>query len=161
MNLDSTDRAILQLLQEENRNHLTHDEIGEEIGVSSSTVSNRLQELKEQGVLQDYRPLIDYEAAGIPHHLMFICTTPITDRKSICERTIDIPGVVNVRELLTGSRNLHVEVVAMDTSEIETVTDELDALGLEIHHSEILRSEYYQPFDQFGSDELDSKSESE
>ncbi|NUB92942.1 Lrp/AsnC family transcriptional regulator [Haloterrigena sp. SYSU A121-1] len=161
MNLDPTDRAVLYLLQEESQTRLTHDEIGDRIGVSSSTVSNRLRELKETGVLQDYRPEIDYEAAEIPHHLLFICTTPIADRKAICERTIDIPGVVNVRELLTGTRNLHVEVVATDASKIETVTEELDALGLEIHGSEILRSNYYQPFDQFGTEELDSKTESE
>lgn len=159
MDLDATDRAILYLLQEESQMRLTHDEIADRIGVSSSTVSNRLRDLEDQGVLRDYRPEIDYEAAGIPHHHLFICTTPIADRKSICQRTIDIAGVVNVRELLTGSGNLHVEVIAMDSSEIERVTEELDALGLEIDSSEILREEYFQPFDQFGSDALESKTE--
>ncbi|MXV61194.1 winged helix-turn-helix transcriptional regulator [Natronorubrum sp. JWXQ-INN-674] len=160
MDLDPTDRAILYLLQEENQTHLTHDEIGDRIDVSSSTVSNRLRELKDEGVLRDYRPEIDYEAAEIPHHLLFICTTPIADRETICQRTVDVPGVVNVRELLTGSRNLHVEIVAMNTPEIEAVTEELDDLGLEIHQSEIVRGDYYQPFDQFGKVELESESES-
>lgn len=159
MDLDATDRAILYLLQEESRMHLTHDEIGARIGVSSSTVSNRIQALRDEGVLEDYRPQIDYEAAGIPHHLLFVCTAPIADRKTICERAIDVQGVVNVRELLTGSQNLHVEVLAMDATAIEATTEELDALGLEIEHSEILRRERFRPFDEFGSEALESKSE--
>lgn len=67
--------------------------------------------------------------------------------------------MVNVRELLTGSGNLHVEAIAMGSSAIERITEELDALGLEIDSSEILREEYFQPFDQFGSDALESKTE--
>lgn len=159
MDLDDTDRAILYLLQEEDRMHLTNDEIGDRIGVSSSTVSNRLQTLRDEGVLREFRPQIDYEAAGVPHHVLLVCTAPIADRRSVCERVIDINGVVDVRELLTGSRNLHVEVIAMDSERIERVTEELDALGLEIEASEILRREYQQPFDQFGRDALESKSE--
>lgn len=151
MNLDETDRAILFFLQAEDRMHLTHAEIAERIDVSSSTVSSRIQDLKDRNVLRDYRPQIDYEAADIPHHLLFVCTASLTDRKTICEETIEIPGVITVRELLTSTRNLHVEVVAMDSAEIESVAEELDALGLEIEHSEILREEHYQPFDQFGS----------
>lgn len=161
MDLDATDRAILFLLQQDDRMHLTNEEIGDRIGVSSSTVSNRLQELRDCGVLRDYRPVIDYEAANIPHHLLFVCTAPIGDRTNICQRTIEVEGVVNVRELLTGIRNLHVEVVAMNSSAIETVTEELDALGLEIHSSEILRDDYYQPFDHFGSDALEADDASE
>lgn len=159
MDLDATDRAILYLLQEESGMHLTHDEIGDRINVSSSTVSNRLQELKEREILRGYQPIVDYGAAGILHHLLFICTAPIADRRSICEQTIEIHGVVNVRELLSGSRNLHVEVVAMELSDIETVAEKLDALGLDIDQSEILQKSYYQPFDQFGSDVVDFESE--
>ena len=161
MDLDSTDRAILYLLQKEDRTRLTHSEIGERIGVSSSTVSNRLQELEERGILQGHRPVIDYESADIPHHLLFVCTAPIADRGSVCEEAIDVGSVVNVRELLTGTRNLHVEVVATDSAEIERVAEELDALGLEIEHSEILRREFDQPFDQFGSDVVDSEAAGE
>lgn len=151
MNLDETDRAILFFLQSEDRMHLTHAEIAEQIDVSSSTVSSRIQDLRDREVLRDYRPRIDYEAADIPHRLLFVCTASLTDRKTICEQTMEIAGVVTVRELLTGTRNLHVEVVAMNSSEIESIAEKLDELGLEIEHSEILREEYYQPFDRFGS----------
>ncbi|GAB3669012.1 Lrp/AsnC family transcriptional regulator [Halopiger thermotolerans] len=161
MDLDATDRAILHLLQRESQNRLTHDEVAERVGVSSSTVSNRLRDLKERGILREHRPVIDYERAGVPHHLLFICTAAIADRGTICEQTIEISGVVNVRELLTGTRNLHVEVIAMESAEIERIAEELDSLGLEIEGSEILRNEHSRPFDGFGREELEGESDSD
>ncbi|SEW14225.1 Lrp/AsnC family transcriptional regulator [Natrinema salifodinae] len=155
MDIDSTDHAILYLLQAESRADFTHDEIAERIDVSSSTVSNRLQRLREGGVLEKFDPVINYEAAGAPHHLLFVCTAPISERKSLCERVIEVENVVNTRELLTGTQNLHVEVVGMDAADVEAVTEELDALGLEIERSEMLRSEYSQPFDHFGAEAVD------
>lgn len=155
MNIDATDRAILYLLQGENGSSLTHDEIADRIGVSASTVSNRIQQLEEDNVLLGYRAKINYENAGIPHRILFVCTAPIADRKQIGEAAMDVSHVVNVRELLTGTRNIHVEVVGIAAEDIEKTTEELDALGLAIEHSEILRREFNQPFDDFGEDLVD------
>ncbi|WP_226480543.1 Lrp/AsnC family transcriptional regulator [Natrinema amylolyticum] len=155
MDIDSTDHAILYLLQAETQAGFTHDEIAERLDVSSSTVSNRIQRLEEEGILEKFDPVIDYEAAGAPHHILFICTAPIADRKSLCEQVVEVSNVVRTRELLTGARNLHVEVVGMESQDIETVAEELDALGLEIEHSEMLRTEYSRPFDHFGSEVVD------
>lgn len=152
MNIDATDCAILYLLQGENGTSLTHDDIANRIGVSASTVSNRIQQLEENNVLLGYKAEISYENAGIPHRILFVCTAPIADRKQIGEAAMDVSHVVNVRELLTGTRNIHVEVVGTSAADIETTTEELDALGLTIEHSEILRREYHQPFDDFGEE---------
>ncbi|MDS0476444.1 Lrp/AsnC family transcriptional regulator [Natrinema sp. 1APR25-10V2] len=151
MGIDDTDQAILYLLQAETRTDATHDEIAERIGVSSSTVSNRLQRLRDTGVLEACEPVIDYEAAGAPHHLLFVCTAPIAEREQLCERAIQVSTVVHARELLTGTRNVHVEVVGRNANDVETATEELDAIGLEIDAAELLRSEYSRPFDYFGS----------
>ncbi|QLK27453.1 Lrp/AsnC family transcriptional regulator [Natrinema zhouii] len=155
MEIDSTDRAILYLLQAESRADFTHDDIAERIDVSSSTVSNRIQRLEEDGVLEKFDPVIDYEAAGVPHHILFVCTAPIAERKTLCKEVIEVSNVVNTRELLTGSKNLHVEAIGMKAEDIEAVTEDLDALGLEINGSEILRTEYSRPFDHFGSEVVD------
>lgn len=160
MELDETDRAILYLLQQEMRTNLSHGDIAEKIDVSSSTVGNRIRQLKEEGILQDYQPKINYEEAGVPHHILFVCTAPIADRKKFAREATEIDGVVNVRELLTGQRNLHVEIVCLDAKSIETVAEELDDLGLEIEMSEILREEYSQPFNHFGSTLVDESNES-
>ncbi|ELY67928.1 Lrp/AsnC family transcriptional regulator [Natrinema versiforme] len=52
MELDGTDHAILYLLQAESRADFTHDEIAEWVDVSSSTVSNRIRRLEDEGVLE-------------------------------------------------------------------------------------------------------------
>lgn len=153
--IDDTDQAILYLLQAETRTDATHDEIAERIDVSSSTVSNRIRRLRDEDVIEEFEPVIDYEAAGAPHHLLFICTAPIAERTRLCERAISVPHVVSTRELLTGSRNVHVEVVDMDAGDIESAAEELDSLGLEVDTSELLRSEYNRPFDCFASDRVD------
>lgn len=155
MDLDDTDKAILYLLQKETRTNLTHDEIADRIGVSSSTVSNRLNRLKDDGILVGYQPKIDYEAAGAPHHVLFVCTAPISRRSDLANEALEVPGVVDIRELLVGTQNLHVEVVCVDTTSIETVARKLDEIGLAIDYSEILRREYARPFDHFGSDLVD------
>lgn len=152
MELDETDRAILYLLQAETRAGFTHQEIADHLDISSSTVSNRLQRLEEENVLEKFDPVINYEAAGAPHHILFVCTAPITDRKALCKRAVEVSNVVHTRELLTGSNNLHVEVVGMESEDVETAAEKLNALGLEIEHSEMLRTEHSRPFDHFGSD---------
>ncbi|MDJ1432258.1 AsnC family transcriptional regulator [Halostagnicola sp. A-GB9-2] len=160
MKLDDTDRKILFLLQEEMRTNLSHEDIAEQIDVSSSTVGNRIRQLKEREVLQDYQPKINYEEAGIPHHILFVCTAPIAERTKFAKQATDIDGVVNTRELLTGQRNLHVEIVCLDAKSIEVVAKELDELGLEIEMSEMLREEYSQPFNHFGPILRDESDES-
>lgn len=155
MEIDGTDHAILYLLQAESRADFTHDEIAEHLDVSSSTVSNRIKRLKEEGVLRKFDPVIDYEGAGAPHHVLFVCTVPIAERKTLCEQVVELPNVVHTRELLTGSQNLHVEVVGTEAEDIETTAEDLDALGLEIEHSEMLRTEYSRPFDHFGAEVVD------
>lgn len=154
MEIDETSRKILRLLQRESP-LLTHEEIAEQIDVSASTVSNRLQELRDAGVLEGFQPEINYETAGIPHQILFVCSAPIQERRELANEAIEIPGVVHVREMLGGTSNLHVEVVCIDTPSVEQVAEELDRTGLVIEHSEILRREYSSPFNHFGSELVD------
>lgn len=151
MELDQTDRSILYLVQKENRTELSTGDIAEQVGVSSSTVSNRLRRLRESGVIVDYNPEIDYEKAGIPHHVLFVCTVPIPDLKGVAADALNAPNVVNVRELLTGTRNLLVEVVCVQSTDVERVAEDLDALGIDIETSEIVREEYSRPLGYFDS----------
>jgi len=150
MNLDDTDRRLLYLLQQEMPTDLTHEELAERTDVSSSTVSNRLQRLREAGVLQDYQPQINYELAGIPHRILLVCTAPIAERETFAERAIDVDGVVTVRELMTGSRNLHVELVGASTRAVDRTVERLASFGLEIERSRILRREYSSACEHFG-----------
>jgi DNA-binding Lrp family transcriptional regulator len=61
--LDEIDRGILHALQEDAR-HTTTEETGEAVGVSASTVRNRVEDLEASGVIRGYSPHVDYAGAG-------------------------------------------------------------------------------------------------
>lgn len=146
--LDDVDRGILHELQRDARN-TTAQNIADKTGVSASTVRNRIDHLEETGVIEGYHPKLDYEAAGLPLQVLFVCTAPTETRATVVEDILDIRGVVNVRETLTGRRNLFVEVIADDTSDMVRISDGIHDLGLEVESSEILRQRRVQPFNHF------------
>ena len=152
--LDDVDKGILHLLQKDARNNTT-TEIAERVDVSASTVGNRIQEMEENGVIDGYDPNINYEQANLPLHLMFVCTAPVAEQTELAAKALDVYGVINVREMLSGSRNVRIEAISQEFSEMEKTTKELDDIGLEIETSEIIKQEHTRPFDHFGSDRIE------
>jgi DNA-binding Lrp family transcriptional regulator len=146
--LDDLDRHILHLLQV-NARDISDTDIAEETGVTSTTVSNRIADLEDRGVIRGYHPEIDYERAGYSLAVLFICTVPLGDRSEIAEKALDIPGVVSVRETMASEQNLHVEIVARTTDDVEKTTQKLGELGLNILRSDILADESVQPWNVF------------
>lgn len=146
--LDNVDRGILHLLQVDARN-TTAEEIADKTDVSASTVRNRIDKLEAEGVITGYYPSIDYEAANLPLEVIFVVTASPTERSDFVERLLDIKGVVNVRETLTGKRNIYIEVVGTSKSDVTRITDSIHDLGLEIERSEMIKQRRTQPFNHF------------
>ena len=145
--LDDVDRSLLHQLQLDARQ--TDTEIAEKVGVTSTTIRNRLDKLEEKGVIRGYYPEINYEKAGYPLHVMFVCTADPNDLKSLSDQILDIRGVVTTRDLLGGERNIHVEAVAGSVREIEAIRNELAGLGITINSSEIISETQVQSWDHF------------
>ena len=152
--LDELDRAILHLLQLDARNN-TNTGIGEELDVAASTVGTRIKKLEERDIINGYHPAIDYERAGLPLHTQFVCTASLSERRELADETLDVHGVVDVREAITGEENVLVEAVSRNLDELEEVTRNLDGVGLTIHRSGIIQRHQTRPFDHFGADESD------
>ena len=146
--LDNVDRGILHELQVDARNR-SAQQIADKVDVSASTVRNRIEQLEEQGVIEGYHPKIDYEAANLPLQILFVCSAPPQERAEMVEQVLDVRGVVDVRETVTGSRNLYVEAVGTGTVDTVRITDALHEIGLSIESSEILRQRRVQPFNHF------------
>ena len=146
--LDNIDRGILYMLQKDARNTTSRD-IADKTGVSASTVRNRLDRLEGDGIIRGYHPEIDYEAANLPLRVMVIITAPPKQRSDIVTKLLDIQGVVDVREMITGKRNIQTEVVGRDTSDIVRITDAIHDLGVEVESSEIMKRRRVQPFNHF------------
>ncbi|WP_231186926.1 Lrp/AsnC family transcriptional regulator [Haladaptatus sp. DYF46] len=152
--LDDVDRGILHALQRDARNS-TAAEMGETVGVSASTVRNRIQRLEEAGVIKGYNPDIDYEQANYQLHVIIVCRAPPSERSELADRVMGVPGVVTVRELLTGTENLHVEAVAADSDTADSITERVHELGMDIVSTDIVKTEHVRPFDHFGEEVTD------
>lgn len=148
MELDTVDRGTLHEPQLDARDR-TAQEIVDEVDVSASTVRNRIDELEANGIIQGYHPKIDYEKANLPLQVTFVCSAPPTERTGMVEQILDIRGVVDARETLTGRRNIYVEAVGTDTTDTVRITDAMHEIGISIESSEILRQRGVQPFDHF------------
>jgi DNA-binding Lrp family transcriptional regulator len=142
--MDDVDRQILSILEEDARNN-TNAEISDRVGVSPSTVGKRLRKLEESGVVRGYFPDIDYDRAGLPLHVLFVCTTAIPEREALLEDALAVRGVVSVTELMTGERNVHIEVVGRHTEDITRLAAAIDDLGITINEETLVRTGYQQP----------------
>jgi DNA-binding Lrp family transcriptional regulator len=142
--LDNVDRAILFELQRDARNN-TNADIAERIDVSASTVGKRIAQLETEGVLRGYDPDIDYERAGFPLQVLFICTVSITEREALIQEALEIDTVVNVREMMTGEGNVHIQVVGRTNDDITRSAHRIDALGFTVTDEILMRDEYTRP----------------
>ena len=147
--LDNVDRGILHLLQVDARNN-TAAAIAEEVGVAPNTVWNQIERLETNGVIQGYSPQIDYEWAGFQLRVVFVCIAPISQRSDFANQALEIEGVIDVREILSGHQNLVIEAVGDTSEDITVIGSELEAIGLAIQDERFLKSTRTKPFDDFG-----------
>jgi Lrp/AsnC family transcriptional regulator, leucine-responsive regulatory protein len=61
--MDPKDRAIVEVLQEDAR--ATYAQIGAMVGLSASTVHDRVRKLERRGVIRGYRASMDPRAVGL------------------------------------------------------------------------------------------------
>lgn len=146
---DEIDRRIVYMLAEDAR-HTSAPDIAAEVDVSAPTVRNRIRRLESEGVIEGYHAQVDYEKLGGRLTNLFLCTASATDRKRYAQRVLDVPGVVNVREVMTGDRDLHVTVVGEDMADIRRISREVAAIGVRIDDEDLLYREHHQPYGPFG-----------
>lgn len=139
--IDDVDKRILYELQRDAR-HTTASDIAESLDVSARTVRNHIAELEEEGVIEGYDVNVNFEKAGYQLHTLIVCTAPIHEREEITRRALEVPGVVAVREVMTGDENVHVEVVGTDGNDLSRIGRDLDEIGLEVADEDIIRNEY-------------------
>jgi len=150
--IDEVDRRIIYELQRDAR-HTSASDIAESLDVSARTVRNHIQRLEEDGVIEGYSVNVDFEAAGYQLHTLIVCTAPIADREAIAREALKVPGVVAVREVMTGEGNVHVEVVGVDSNDLSRIGQDLNEIGLEVADEDIIRNEYTTEYDGFAADE--------
>ncbi|SIS15647.1 Lrp/AsnC family transcriptional regulator [Natronorubrum thiooxidans] len=147
--IDEVDERILYYLTQEGR-HTSAPDIAEKVDVSPPTVRNRIRRLEEGGIIKGYHAHVNYERSNGCLTNLFICTTSATDRQELAQRVLDVPGVINVREIMTGKGNLRIKAIGKDTDDLTRIAQDITALGIEIDDEGLIHREYFRPYAQFG-----------
>lgn len=150
--LDEVDKRILYRLVEDARN-TSAPMIAEEVNVSPGTIHNRISQLEDAGILRGYHANIDYERAESRLTNLYICTSPVSDRERHSKQAAEVPGVIGVRQLMTGRRNIHVTAVGDDMRQLNHVANSLSTIGLEIEEENLVQDEMVRPYHKFGPDD--------
>lgn len=146
--LDDVDRGVLYALQQDARN-ATAQKMAEAVGVSASTVRNRIANLEDAGVIEGYRPIVNYERAGYPIRMLFVAAVPTDRRSAAVADLLAVDGVLSVRELLPNRRSLLVEVAARDTRELRRLSERLADVGVDLVGADVVVDHRPQPFAPF------------
>ena len=147
--IDEVDEQILYYLTEEAR-HTSAPDIADEVDLAPPTVRNRISRLEENGVIVGYHAHVNYERVNGRLTNLFICTTSATERQELAQRALDVPGVVNVREIMTGQGDLRIKAVGTDTDDITRIAQDITDLGIRIDDEGLVHREYFRPYAQFG-----------
>jgi Lrp/AsnC family transcriptional regulator for asnA, asnC and gidA len=122
--LDEAARAIIEQLQEDGRRPFTR--IANEVGLSEAAVRQRVQQLKDVGVLQIVA-VTDPLSLGF-HRMAMIGVNVDGDVRIVADAVADIPDVVYV-VLTAGSFDLLVEVVCEDDDHLfSLINDKIRAI---------------------------------
>ena len=138
--LDEIDRRIVHALMEDARN-TSAPMIAEGLNVSAGTVRNRIDRLEEAGIIQGYTATVDFERAGGRLTSLYMCTVPAAERERLALAAQSIPGVINVRVLMAGRRDLQVVAVGNDTRDLREIARSLSELDSQIEDEELVQTE--------------------
>ncbi|WP_424016309.1 winged helix-turn-helix transcriptional regulator (plasmid) [Halorientalis pallida] len=149
LQIDTVDEQILYYLTEEAR-HTSAPDIAEKVDVSAPTVRNRIRRLEEEGVIRGYHADVDYQKVDgrLTNH--YVCSTGNRDREEMAQRVLDVPGVINVREIMSGKGDLRVTVIGTDTEDLTRIAQGIISLGIEIDDEDLIHREYFRPYAPFG-----------
>lgn len=136
--LDEIDRRIIYELMSDARAN-SAPTIAEAVDVSPGTIRSRIEQLEDQGIITGYHAHIDFERTSGRLTMLFTCSVPFADRESVARAAYTIPGVINIRLLMSGRRNFHVVAVGEDTEDLRRIGASLSEIGVEIEEEALKR----------------------
>ncbi|MDQ3040049.1 MAG: Lrp/AsnC family transcriptional regulator [Pseudomonadota bacterium] len=125
MRISTPDELLLSLLRENAR--ASTAEIARRLGLSRTTVQNRIERLERQGVISGYTVRVndDYERSRIRAHIM---VTLHPKKMPAVVRTLE--AMPEVRELhsVSGEHDLIALAVAATIGDVDVLTDAIGAI---------------------------------
>ncbi|MGH2481348.1 MAG: Lrp/AsnC family transcriptional regulator [Ktedonobacteraceae bacterium] len=124
--LDDVGWQLLRLLQEHAR--LSFKELGQHVGLSSSSVAERIHRMEEAGILLGYHAEINLEKVGFPVMAFIRMSTPGQNSARIALLLSDIPEILECYRL-TGSEAFIMKVCVSSVKHLELLIDQLSQYG--------------------------------
>lgn len=125
--LDDTDRKILRLYQRDAS--VSYRELGDELGISPTTVFDRIKQMKRTGVIKSFIPLLDFEQLGLGTTAWVqVKTGHDHDCCSLADEIAKDPDVMEVHEV-AGAYDLLVKVKAKSNIHYHNIADRLARIG--------------------------------
>ena len=117
--LDSTDRRILRVIQEEAR--VSNSELAERVGLSPSPCWRRVRALEENGVIERYVTLVNAKAVGLPINVFATVTLEKQAESALelFEKAVKKRPEVMECNLMTGEFDYLLRVVVPDLAAYE------------------------------------------
>ena len=91
------DVRLIRALQEDGRQ--SHRQLAGELGVATSTVSSRVRDMEERGVITGYRPVLDYERLGLGLVAVTLIRTRGEELPAIVRALTAHPSLTHVYEI--------------------------------------------------------------
>jgi len=115
--LDERDREIVAALQEDAR--ATYAEVAQRVGLSASSVHDRVRKLEQAGVIRGYRAIVDPDALGLLITAL-VAATPLDPQQpdDLPDRLADFPEVEDCLSV-AGEANYILKVRTRTTAELE------------------------------------------
>lgn len=121
MDLDTTDRRILEVLQRKGR--ISNAELSEQANLSASACHRRVQRLENEGYIRDYVALLDPRKVGRPTTVFVeITLSGQTDEvlDAFEKAVAKVPDVLECH-LMAGSADYLLKVMAGDTEDFARI----------------------------------------
>jgi Lrp/AsnC family transcriptional regulator, leucine-responsive regulatory protein len=115
--MDAKDRAIVEVLQEDARS--TYAQIGARVGLSASTVHDRVRKLERSGVIRGYRASVDPQAVGLDvTALVSVMPLDASQPDDLPDRVVEFPEVEDCYSV-AGHENYILKVRTRTTGDLE------------------------------------------
>ncbi|WP_279011003.1 Lrp/AsnC family transcriptional regulator [Synergistes jonesii] len=117
-NLDDTGWRILEELQKNSR--LTFKEIGNRVGLSCSSVAERVRRMEEEGLICGYTAIVDGEKAGFAvQAIVEVKAFSPKDEEALGKKLLDIPSVLQCWNI-TGDNNFVMETAFESVKDLQS-----------------------------------------
>ncbi|TFJ94398.1 Lrp/AsnC family transcriptional regulator [Lentibacillus salicampi] len=111
MKVDAIDKKLLEELVEDGR--ASYVELSEKVGISRVAVKDRINNLKEKGIIEKFTAVINSEKFGKTVSAFFEVDVEPYQFQEVAQNLADHPNVASIYQM-TGPSTLHMHVLVED-----------------------------------------------